>query len=136
MAKDEKPKFSRAITREHAKARDTLGKAVHIDEEAVLDEPEKFLQHPRNGYKAPVDRLVNSKFEAFSGPVSGDDIAKMRNSRTELDSNPRRSKYDDPEGYVSLYRGYDDASEGEYPIRPNMVAPPDRGSNPARRPGV
>lgn len=147
MAK--KSKFSRAITREHAKARDTLGKAVHIDDEAVLDEPEKFLQHPRNGYKAPVDKLVNSRFEdAPHGPVSGDDIAKMRNSRTELDSSPRRGNYDDPEGYTTLYRGYDDANEGGYSIRPNMLnpnkpairanvaTPQDRGSDPARRAGV
>jgi hypothetical protein len=147
MAK--KSKFSKAITRDHAKARDTLGKAVGIHDEAVLDEPEKFLQNPRSGYKAPVDRLVNSKFEdAPSGPVSGDDIAKMRNSRTELDPIPRRGRYDDEEGYSTLYRSYDDANEGGYPIRPNMltpsksairanvVAPPDRGSDPARRPGV
>jgi hypothetical protein len=131
-----KSKFSTAITREHAKARDTLGKSVDIHDEAVLDNPDKFFQHPRSGYSSSMDRLVNSRFvDAPEGPVSGDDIAKMRNSRTEFGKN--KSTYDDPEGHITLYRKFDDADErGTYSIGPNMVAPPDRANDKSRRPSM
>jgi hypothetical protein len=137
MARDEKPEFGQAYTRKHAKARDTLGKAVVKEYEAVLDDPEKFLQHPKQGRKAPVDRLVNSKFEdAPEGPISGDDIAKMRNSRIEF--YPGRSKHDDPEGYSTLYRNHDDMFEGsgQFSVKPNMVAPPNRAHDESRRPDM
>jgi hypothetical protein len=135
-----------ALTREEALARDTLGQSIDIESELVLDNPEMFLNE--GGHRSIADTSIQEldRRHRESGaefPMSGDDIGKMEGLETKFPY----GKYESPylygsDHYGTVFRDFDENKNrvglSVMPKRgySRVDAPPDRGSDPARRPGV
>jgi hypothetical protein len=96
---------------------------------ALLDEPGNFLDLEEHGAMVdrPAKKLNEQHLDGFDHPVSGDDIAKMKNSRIAMKPIMKH--------WVDVRQDLDHYEDRRREAR-NAETPPDRGSDPARRPGV
>jgi hypothetical protein len=133
----------KALTREEALARDTLGQAIDINGELVLDNPEMFLSE--GGHRSIADTSIQEldRRHRESGaefPMSGDDIGKMEGLETGFPAADYESPYmHGSPNYGTAFRDFDESKDRVgYVVRPKpeVRAPRDRGSDPSRRPGV
>jgi hypothetical protein len=94
---------------------------------ALLDNPEPFLEHGGQ-YGATVDTSAKKLNESyFEHPMSGDDIAKMGGRRISM--KPTLKHWVDVRQDLDHYE--DRRREAQ-----NAETPPDRGSDPSRRPSM
>jgi len=135
-----------ALTKEEARARDTLGQSIDIDTELVLDNPEMFLNE--GGHRSIADTSIQEldrrhREHGAEFPMSGNDIGKMEGLETGFPY----AKYENPymhgsPNHGTAFRDFDeDKGRVGYTVTPKrgysrVDAPQDRGSDPARRPGV
>jgi len=132
-----------ALTREEALARDTLGQSIAVENELVLDNPEMFLNE--SGHRSIADTSIQEldrrhREHGAEFPMSGDDIGKMEGLETGFPYAKYESPYlRDNRLHGTVFRDFDeDKNRVGYVVRPKaeVRTPPDRGSDPARRPGV